>query len=162
VENRITKINHVNRAVAIQIHSVFQNSYRVEAKLIDADDFPPLKRSVSDIVNSKSSFIVFFEGDALAATAEISMDVEYELSINNLVVDPKHFRKGYASKLLEYVLDNYNRDTAVVETATKNLPAISLYQKFGFAQEKRWRTEQNIHKVKFRLNCSNKKMQPKQ
>ena len=35
----ITKLEHSNEAVAEQIHTVFQNSYKVEAELIGVLDF---------------------------------------------------------------------------------------------------------------------------
>ena len=52
----IIKINNKNKEIANKIRDVFQASYAVEAKLIKAVDFPPLKRTVSQFINSHSKF----------------------------------------------------------------------------------------------------------
>ncbi len=145
-------MEHTESAVAVQIHSLFQDSYRVEAKLIGAKDFPPLKRSATDIADCRSSFIGLWKHDVLAAVAKVSMNAESELSIDSLVVAPRHFRQGCASKLLEFVLNDFDWKTVLVETAGKNVPAIRLYEKFGFIQEKIGQTKQDIHIVTFRIN----------
>jgi hypothetical protein len=50
----IKKLDNSNAEVAKQIFTIFQNSYKIEAKLIGTLDFPPLSRSVRDIENSKT------------------------------------------------------------------------------------------------------------
>ncbi|MFC3647392.1 hypothetical protein [Planctobacterium marinum] len=45
----ITTLAHHKRTIAEQIHSVFQASYKLEAELIQAQNFPPLKRTVEQI-----------------------------------------------------------------------------------------------------------------
>ncbi len=40
----IERLQNSELEISNQIHSVFQLSYAVEAKLLDATDFPPLKR----------------------------------------------------------------------------------------------------------------------
>ncbi len=55
--------------------------------------------------------------------------------INNLLVAPGHRRKGVASELLQAALD-WGREqrlrAAMLDTPTKDHPAICLYQKHGF------------------------------
>ena len=57
----ITKLENSNTRVAEQIYQVFQSSYQIEAQLIGVSDFPPLKRTVGDIVNSDNAIYGFFE-----------------------------------------------------------------------------------------------------
>ncbi len=42
--------------IAEKIYDVFQASYAVEAELLGAKDFPPLKRTILDYKNSENMF----------------------------------------------------------------------------------------------------------
>lgn len=142
----ITTLDNSNKDVANQIFIIFQRSYKVEARLIGASNFPPLLRSAKDIENSDTQFYGFIENDCLAAIIEIAREGKY-LEINSLTVDPNFFRKGIASKLISYVLEVIHFSEAVVETAAVNVPAINLYKNHGFVEFKRWTPSHGIKKV---------------
>jgi len=142
----IIKLENSNEEVANRIYTIFQNSYKVEAQLIGVLDFPPLLRSVKDIVNSKTEFYGFCEDSCLAAIIEIVFE-EKHLDINSLTVDPKYFRKGIADKLIKHVLEAFDFTDAIVETAVVNKPAINLYKKHGFVEFKRWTPSHGIEKL---------------
>ena len=142
----ITKLENSNEDIANQIYTIFQNSYKVEAQLIDVLDFPPLLRSAKDIVNSKTDFYGFSDNNCLAAIIEIVIEDKH-LEINSLTVDPKYFRKGIAGKLISYILDAFEFTEAIVETAVVNKPAINLYKKHGFVEFKRWTPSHGIEKL---------------
>jgi ribosomal protein S18 acetylase RimI-like enzyme len=146
----ITKLDNSNKEVANQIFTVFQNSYKVEAQLIGALDFPPLLRSATDIESSETQFYGFCENEGLAAIIEIEI-VDRRLEINSLTVDPKFFRKGIANKLIDYVLALGDLSEAIVETAVANIPAINLYKKHGFIEFKRWTPSHGIEKLAMSL-----------
>lgn len=143
----ITELNHQNEKVARKIREVFQVSYAVEAKLLDAEDnFPPLKRPLSAYVETDSVFFGYYDGAELAAVIEIK-ESDNALHIQSLVVDPQFFRRGIAGKLLEFLFKNFNVELFTVETGAANDPAISLYERFGFKLVKKWMTEFGIEKV---------------
>jgi len=142
----ITKLDNSNVEVANQIYCIFQDSYKIEAQLIGVVDFPPLLRSVKDIEKSKTQFYGFSENNNLAAIIEIVIEDKH-LEIHSLTVDPIHFRKGIANKLLSYILDVVNFTEAIVETAVVNTPAINLYEKHGFVEFKRWLPDHGIQKL---------------
>ncbi len=142
----ITKLDNSDEKVANQIFTVFQRSYQVEAQLIGTLDFPPLFRSVEDIACSKTQFYGFIENECVAAIIETSVEEKHS-DINSLTVDPNYFRKGIASKLIRFVLDEIEFSEAVVETAVVNLPAINLYKKYGFIEIKRWTPSHGIKKI---------------
>tara|TARA_R110000787_G_scaffold12692_1_gene40810 strand:+ start:112 stop:567 length:456 start_codon:yes stop_codon:yes gene_type:complete len=142
----ITKLENANDNIANQIHTVFQNAYKVEAQLIGVTDFPPLLRTAENIVNAKTDFYGFSVHNCLAAIIEIAID-EKHLDIHSLTVDPKYFRKGIADKLINYVLKTFNISVAIVETAVVNKPAINLYKKHGFLEYKRWTPSHGIEKL---------------
>ena len=60
-----------------------------------------------------------------------------EVHILNITVEPKVQKRGYGSKLLNYVLDYCSKEKyprVLLEVRTKNIPAIALYKSKGFAQ----------------------------
>ena len=142
----ITKLEHSSEKIAEQIFTVFQNSYKIEAQLIGALDFPPLSRSTKDIQNSTTQFYGFIENNCLAGVMEIVIENK-RLKIDSLTVDPHYFRKGIAHKLIDYVLGSMVVSEARVETAVANLPAINLYKKHGFVEFKRWTLSHGIEKL---------------
>lgn len=146
----IKKLDNTNALVAMKIHRTFQRSYKIEAKLVGVNDFPPLQRTVDNIAKSTTAFYGYFEHEQLAATIEISHKGA-QLEIESLTVDPDHFRKGIAGKLIDYVLAKNSFTRALVETARINKPAIKLYQKHGFDEYKIWTPEHGIEKIALSL-----------
>jgi len=142
----IKLLNHTDLYIAERIYQLFQKSYSIEAKLIGVDSFPPLERTLDNIQDSKTQFWGYYKNDNLAAIAEIELTNKL-LDINSFVVSTTFFRQGIGSDLLGYLLTNLSFEFAVVETATANKPAISLYKKFGFIETKKWLTEIGIEKV---------------
>ena len=146
----IIQIDNQDIYNAKEIHYVFQASYKIEANLINAIDFPPLKRSVEDFLVCNNLFYGYYCEDELVGIIEIK-NTNTSLHIQSLVVRPDYFRKSIASNLLMFALQNSNYKIFTVETAVDNLPAINLYQKFLFKVVKKWNTNHGIRKVKFVL-----------
>jgi ribosomal protein S18 acetylase RimI-like enzyme len=146
----INRLANYNENVSINIHSVFQNAYKIEAQLIGTDEFPPLSRNAKDIKNSKSFFYGFTENECLAAVIEITLEKKC-LDIHSLTVDPLYFRKGIANKLLSYILTSLDYSKAIVETAVVNTPAINLYKKNGFEEYRIWTPDHGIKKIALKI-----------
>jgi len=134
-------------AVAIRIHQLFQQAYRLEARLIGAEDFPPLRRTVAQIRSAATHF------NGIRIEAELVALVEYHradnrLCIDSLVVQPEYLRRGLAGRLLADLLGSPGWRTAEVETAAANRPAIQLYRRFGFRETQHWHVERNLEMVR--------------
>ena len=57
-----------------------------------------------------------------------------ELEIINVVVDKKYRNRGIGSKLIEYVISNFNDVKNIfLEVNTNNKNAIKLYEKYNFS-----------------------------
>lgn len=149
----ITKLENSNEVVANKIHTIFQNSYKVEAELIDVVDFPPLLRTVTDIIRSRTDFYGFSDNNCLAAIIEIEIN-EKNLDIHSLAVDPNFFRLGIAGKLIKHALTSFDVNAATVETAVLNEPAINVYKKHGFIEFKRWTPSHGIEKLAMSVKVS--------
>ena len=127
----IIKINNKETKIVEEIRAIFQVSYAVEADILKAVDFPPLKRTVSQFVNSNSEFYAYYLTRNIAGIIEIN-NHEDITHIQSLVVDPKYFRNGIGRKLVQFTLDTYKSKLFTVETGTDNQPAIKLYENLGF------------------------------
>ena len=101
----ITRINNKEKEISEKIHLLFQASYKIEAELLKATNFPPLKRTVHDLIGSNNTFFAYYiEKEMLGA---IEIDDGISMHIQSLVVHPKSFRKGIGKKLVSFVLDYY-------------------------------------------------------
>ena len=144
----IIKINNKKNKIAKEIRAIFQVSYTVEAGILKAVDFPPLKRTVSQFLNSNSEFYAYYLIKNIAGVIEIE-NHEDLTHIQSLVVYPKYFRNGIGRKLVQFILDTYKSRIFTVETGIDNHPAIKLYKSFGFQEQEQWDTDHGIRKVKF-------------
>ena len=144
----IIKINNKENKIAEKIRAIFQVSYTVEAKMLKAVDFPPLKRTVSQFLNSDSEFYAYYLIKNIAGVIEIE-NHEDLTHIQSLVVYPKYFRNGIGRKLVQFILDNYKSKIFTVETGIENHPAIKLYKSFGFQEQEQWDTNHGVRKVRF-------------
>ena len=144
----VIKINNKKIKIAEEIRAIFQVSYAVEAEILKAVDFPPLKRTVSQFVNCNSEFYAYCLTRNISGVIEIDNNQEIT-HIQSLVVDPKYFRKGIGRKLVQFTLDTYRSKLFTVETGIDNQPAIKLYKSFGFQELKQWDTNHGIRKIRF-------------
>lgn len=146
----ILKLDHTVRENAEHIRAVFQASYVVEAKLLKAVDFPPLKRPINGFLQSQNEFYGYHHEKALRAAIELKQN-QNEIHIQSLVVHPDYFRQGIANSLLQFVLALYKNKSFTVETGLANTPAKRLYKSFGFVKTREWDTDHDVRKVAFEL-----------
>jgi ribosomal protein S18 acetylase RimI-like enzyme len=130
----IKQLDHRNGQTAADIIAVQMPAYRVEAALIGFEGIPALRDTADSIMASNEVFVGFVEVGRLAGVIAYETGEE-EVDICRLVVHPEYFRRGIAAKLLEHVLEHAaaGRRT-VVSTGKDNMPAISLYKRFGFVE----------------------------
>jgi ribosomal protein S18 acetylase RimI-like enzyme len=121
-------------AVAMQLHELMQAAYKVEAQLLQDDDFPPLRRTLQKLSTAQSRFFGIRENGILHAAIELVV-LQTEVYIDALVVSPAQFRKGLGTALLQHVLKLYPGKTFIVQTGKANIPAINLYHQSGFETE---------------------------
>ena len=94
------------------------------------------KSVASELTNPLSLWLVAVEGDKVAGYVG-SQSVMGESDMMNVAVHPDFRRQGVAEKLvLELVAALAKKDNhcLTLEVRASNAPAISLYEKLGFAQ----------------------------
>ena len=144
----IVKIDNRRNGIAQDIRRIFQASYTIEAEMLKAIDFPPLKRTISQFLNSNSEFYAYYITKNIAGVIEINNNQDLT-HIQSLVVYPRYFRNGIGSKLVQFILDTYKSRIFTVETGLDNHPAIKLYKNFDFEEQDQWDTNHGVRKVRF-------------
>ena len=147
----IKKLDHTNQAIATKMRIVFQESYAIEAKLLNAINFPPLQRPLQSYIESTTTFFGYHIKDEIVGIIEVSPK-EKTTHINSLVVSPHFFRQGIGRDLMDYILQNFSSKVFTVETGLENIPASTLYKNFGFKEVRQWDTDHGVRKVRFELN----------
>jgi ribosomal protein S18 acetylase RimI-like enzyme len=99
-------------------------------------------------MKSENDFQGLYEKKELLGVIEIAQKLN-SVHLQSLVVDPNHFRKGIATKLINKVFDLYPSTTYTVETGNSNIPAKKLYESLGFKKYKVWIAEFGIEKIKY-------------
>ena len=128
----ITKIDITNPDVSKEVLNIQIPSYNVEAKIIDFYDIPPLKDTVQSLQQCGETFYGYYLNKELCGVISIKVD-DRVIDIHRLMVHPKHFRKGIAKKLLDFIeIELGSFEAIVVSTGTKNEPAVSFYVRNGF------------------------------
>ena len=131
------------------IYLLIQASYTVEAKLLKAIDFPPLKRTVNDFLRCNNTFFAYHLNKEIVGAIEIDVKGS-STHIQSLVVHPNNFRKGIAKQLVHFILNHYKSKTFTVETGLENYPAIKLYSNFDFQEIKQWDTNHGVRKIRLK------------
>ncbi|MCX7207100.1 MAG: GNAT family N-acetyltransferase [Proteobacteria bacterium] len=127
----VERLQQRDSSVAKEIHAVQMAAYAQEAELIGAKYFPPLNTTFDDILQSDEHFFGIADEGVLLAVISLC-----EMDICSLVVAPGHQRKGLATCLLSFAIEQSVELT--VMTAVKNTPALALYAAFGFAEYQRY------------------------
>ncbi|WP_245585036.1 hypothetical protein [Psychroserpens burtonensis] len=86
----IERLENSELEISKKIRSVFQVSYKIEAKLLNATNFPTLKRPLEDYIKSNTSFYGYSKNRELAGVIEIDYNSHHTL-IRSLVVNPLFF-----------------------------------------------------------------------
>lgn len=147
----IKKLDHNNVAIATKMRIIFQESYTVEAVLLNAENFPPLQRPLESYIESKTTFFGYHIEGEIVGVIEVSSN-ENTTHVNSLVVSPHFFRQGIGRQLIQHVLQHFSSKVFTVETGLENIPASTLYKNFGFKEVKQWDTDHGVRKVRFELN----------
>lgn len=125
-----------NQELAQLVLSLQIPAYQLEANLIGFQGIPALLDTVDDLMNNKENFIGFYKDDELLGVLSYE-ETDELVDICRLVVSPASFRKGIGNQLVNHVLEEVRGSREViVSTGLENVPAVTLYKKFGFQQER--------------------------
>jgi len=146
----ITKIDITNLKFAEEVLNIQIPSYKVEAEIIDFYDIPPLKDTVYTLQQCGETFFGYYLNEELCGV--ISIKVENSIiDIHRLMVHPKHFKKGIAKMLLDFIENDIEGfEKIIVSTGSKNTPAVTFYLKNGFSKTEEIRITERLSITKFK------------
>lgn len=135
---RIEQVDHRLSAVAEQIHAVWMLAYAQEARLLQVQDFAPLRRSVQDLQALDETLFAAWRGGHIVGAVSVGADDEPgQALIGCLIVHPDHQRQGAARALMLQALALCDGQPLAVVTGAHNAPALALYASLGFAPYRR-------------------------
>ncbi|MFT8321701.1 MAG: GNAT family N-acetyltransferase [Bacillus sp. (in: firmicutes)] len=142
----VIELDQTNSKIAKEILELQTAAYKVEAQIIQYEDLPPLKEDYLSIQTCKETFMGVYSNNRLAAVISFKEEAEY-LEICRLVVHPSLFGRGFATKLLDYIIQKKSK-RIIVCTAADNKPALQLYIKLGFTIKQIFEVENRLKLVK--------------
>ncbi|MFD1954344.1 GNAT family N-acetyltransferase [Paenibacillus thailandensis] len=129
----IANLNVQDRTTAEAVVRLQRLAYRIEADLIGFDGIPPLHETEEQLQQSEERFRGYYAGDRLAGIIALEGEGSGEVTISRLAVDPAFIRQGIGSALLEDALRQETGATRfTLTTGERNVPAIRLYERYGF------------------------------
>jgi ribosomal protein S18 acetylase RimI-like enzyme len=129
-------VNHIEE-MASRIHEIQIEAYRQEAALLGVREFPPLDRTVEDVMASSDAFFGAFDGEELVGVISLEQRSENEVLISSLTVAPSFQRRGVARALVASVASWTRSEKISVSTGARNGPALALYEQLGFVESSR-------------------------
>ena len=134
-----------------KLYEIYLAAYEVEAQLLGVSkkQFFPLQQPIEVIRGSKDEIWGLYS-DANLIGAVFLERFNNSITISNLVVAPSSFRQGFAKTLLSHVFNSCPSVEFFVATGAKNLPAIRLYERFGFLPISEEVVEPDIKLVKLK------------
>lgn len=139
-----------NPEISKEVLNIQIPSYKVEAEIICFYDIPPLKDTAELLQQCGETFYGYYLNKELGGAISIKAD-KGVIDIHRLMVHPKHFRKGIAKKLLNFVESKMaNYEEIVVSTGTKNAPAVAFYLKNGFLKTEETRITECLSLTSFK------------
>ncbi len=90
--------------------------------------------SINEMLQDGISKVYVYEKEDILAGFIIATDLTETCDILSLIVDPEYRNMGIATNLIDYLISELDEDLKLItlEVSTKNIPALKLYEKFGF------------------------------
>jgi ribosomal protein S18 acetylase RimI-like enzyme len=137
-----------DKETAEEIWALQHPAYRVEAELIGVSELPPLSDTVASIQACGETFLGCrdAQGDLVGAISyEKEKEKDGRFTICRVMVDPDYHRQGIGKQLVQRLLAEQPSGSLWSVTAeVRNIPAIGLYERFGFVSQDTFSPMQGI------------------
>lgn len=108
----------------------------IEDDLKSYDKFWSKDVLIDEFNNENSKYFVILDDDIVLGFAGLWFNID-EAHVMNIAIKDEFRRKSFGTKLLKFLVDvakKERKDCITLEVREDNLPAISLYKKFDFAE----------------------------
>lgn len=130
--NEPVDLDLADEAIARSVLALQREAYAVEATLIGSDGIPALTETLDELRAAGESWLGVSDDDGLAGAVSWRDLDDRTVDIHRLVVAPRAFRRGVATRLLDALDVRYPDRPMVVSTGRDNGPARELYGRRGF------------------------------
>ena len=118
------QIHQLKKSHIDDIQKIYNQQFGIEAWTKE--------QILSAFDNQAVSFYGIFDGDCLVSFASILVSID-DINLLDIATLDSHKNKGYAKALLKFLISQKkSNQTFSLEVKSKNIPAITLYQSFGF------------------------------
>jgi ribosomal protein S18 acetylase RimI-like enzyme len=114
-----------------------REAYAVEAAVMGSDGIPALSEPIEAVRAAGETWLGAFDGAGLCGAVAWRELPDGTVDICRLVVAPRAFRRGVASRLLDALDERFPARAMIVSTGSANEPAITLYRRRGFQPVRR-------------------------
>lgn len=90
--------------------------------------------SINEMLEDGISKVLVYEKDDQVVGFLIATDLKETCDILSLIVDPSYRNQLIASNLIDYLISELDENLKLItlEVRSNNIPALNLYDKFGF------------------------------
>jgi ribosomal protein S18 acetylase RimI-like enzyme len=134
VREAVRELDPADPATGAAIVDLQRTSYAVEAALIGSDGIPALTETLDDIKATGWGWLGVIDATGLCGAVAWDAVDDGTIDICRLVVAPRAFRRGIASRLLDALDERFPDRPMLVSTGRDNEPALALYRRRGFHQ----------------------------
>ncbi|MBP1906368.1 ribosomal protein S18 acetylase RimI-like enzyme [Paenibacillus turicensis] len=152
----IVPLSLQNADVVEQLWHLQHIAYRLEAIALGLQEYPPLADTFDSIRNSTQSYYGWMDDQeelrgAIAVSDHRENQPPRTIKINRLMVHNDYLRQGIGRSLVQYIVNAYPDLDIEVIAGAQNIPAISLYQSFGFEQRESYVVESGVRLIRYLL-----------
>ena len=128
----VEELDPADPATASAIVELQRASYAVEAALIGSDGIPALTETLDEVRAAGWGWLGVIDDTGLCGAIAWDERDDGTIDICRLVVAPRAFRRGVASRLLDALDERFPTRAMLVSTGRDNAPAVTLYRRRGF------------------------------
>jgi ribosomal protein S18 acetylase RimI-like enzyme len=121
-----------DEAIARSVLALQREAYAVEAELIASDGIPQLTETLEALQAAGLDWLGTFDESGLTGAVSWKLLDDGTVDIHRLVVAPRAFRRGIATRLLDALDARFPGRHTLVSTGRDNAPARELYRRRGF------------------------------
>ncbi len=124
-------------------------AYQSEAALFDNKDIPPLRQTISEVVEEyhKGIILKMVDENNLIIGSVRANEKEGTVYVGKLMVHPDYRHRGYGTRLLNEIEQYYPKKRLELFTSTRSVDNIRLYQRQGYQEFERKAIDEELEFV---------------
>lgn len=127
----IRKLNKLDFRELSQVIEIKIRAYKFEARLLNVESLPPLEEKIRNLEITSDEVFLAIKKECIVGAIFLEKS-DQAMLISKLIVDPSHFRKGVAKRLIKYSLNQFPKIEFQVSTAQNNFQPYAYMKLLAF------------------------------